>query len=294
MEMSFNEQLEIFTHQATDSAVLVELCDKSQGRIRAFHGELRGPHCSRARTLPASFPIGHCECDEKISQSATVLVTDPCYWTPELPMLYDVVLELELTDGTTTAWQHTLGLRRWEIHGRHLFCERKRIVLRGVVIEDCLPEILEQATAAEVALVVRNPQNEFLEQASILGVPLVIDLRDFAGRLTPKLLSYGWQPAVALVLLDDRVASTHYKPHAARIGGVLPLACGFAAADWADVIVFELDAADRPPAWAVTCAKPVIAIRRAGAYAELAEARRGCDRLQAELAPQFDLAGYFD
>jgi hypothetical protein len=29
------------------------------------------------------------------------------------------------------------------------------------------------------------------------------------------------------------------------------------------------------------------------AYADFDEARAACDRLQAELAPEFDLAGYF-
>ena len=293
MAESFSEQLDVFTHRATESDVLVEVCDMSRGRVRAFRGQLRGPYCQRAKTLPASFPIGRCQCDEKVSQCATLLVTEPCYWTPELPMLYDVELELELADGTTAAWRHTLGLRRWEIDGRRLFWERRRIVLRGIVAEDCTSEILPAAAEAEVALVVRDPDESFMQRASDLGVPLMADLRGYSGDLTPKLLSYAWQPSVALVLVDDRVASAHYKPHAVKIGCVFSPAYGFAAADWADVIVIELHETERPPAWAATCAKPVIAIRRGEAYAELAEARRGCDRLQAVLAPQFDLAGYF-
>jgi hypothetical protein len=61
----------------------------------------------------------------------------------------------------------------------------------------------------------------------------------------------------------------------------------------ADVVAVELAAEERPPSWMASLGKPVIAIRRGGAYANLHEARAACDRLQAELAPEFDLAGYF-
>ncbi len=277
----FNEQLEIFTHRATESEVIVEMCDMSQGRIRAFQGQLRGPHCARAHTLPATFQTSHRE---------PLLVIDPCYWTPQLPMLYDVELALELADGTTAEWKHTVGLRRWEIDGRNLVRERKRIVLRAAVTANFRAEDLSAAVAAELALVVGDPSEAFLQQASELGALLVIDLRGYEGNLSPKLLSYAWQPAVALVLLDTGVS---HKPHAVKIGCVVQSACGFAAVPQADVIAIELNETERPPDWAATCEKPVIAIRSQGAYAELAEARRGCDRLQAELAPQFDLAGYF-
>ncbi|MCH7752281.1 MAG: hypothetical protein IH898_09030 [Planctomycetes bacterium] len=280
----FNEQLEIFTHRATESEVLVEMCDMSQGRIHAFQGQLRGPHCERARTLPATFQASHRE---------PLLVIDPCYWTPQLPMLYDVQLALELADGTTATWKHTVGLRRWEIDGRNLLQERRRIVLRGAVTTDFRAEDLSAAVAAEVALVVRDPSEAFLQRASELGVSLVVDLRGQEGNLSSKLLSYAWQPAVALVLLDTDVASAPYKPHAVKTGCVIQPACVFAEAPWADVIAIELSETERPPDWAATCEKPVIAIRSQGAYAELAEARHGCDLLQADLAPQFSLAGYF-
>ena len=277
----FNEQLEIFTHRATESEVLVEMCDMSQGRIRAFQGQLRGPHCERAHTLPATFQTSHRE---------PLLVIDPCYWTPQLPMLYDVQLALELADGSTAEWKHTVGLRRWEIDGRNLLRERKRIVLRAAVTTNFRAEDLSAAVAAEVALVVCDPSEAFLQWASELGVPLVVDLRGEEGNLSPKLLSYAWQPAIELVLLDKGVPN---KPHAVKLGHVIQPACVFAEAPWADVIVIELSETERPPAWAATCDKPVIAIRSQGAYAELSQARHGCDRLQAELAPQFDLAGYF-
>jgi hypothetical protein len=271
---AFNEQLEIFTHRATESEVLVELGDLPGIEVRSF--QLCGPHCERAHTLPATF---------QADPGGTLLVTDPCYWTPQLPFLYDVELSLQLADGTTATWNHTVGLRRWEIDGRNLFRERRRIVLRAAAVADFDVADLSAAVDAEMALVIRDPSEAFLQRASELGVPIVADQRG----LSPDLVSYTWQPSVALVLLDT--ATT--KPHAIKTTSVAHPACDFAANTWPDAITIELSNSERPPAWAATCEKPVIAIRRQGAYAELAEARQACDRLQADLAPQFNLAGYF-
>jgi hypothetical protein len=271
---SLNEQLEIFTHRASESEVLVELGDVPGIEVRSF--QLCGPRCERAHTLPATF---------QANQSGTLLVTDPCYWTPQLPFLYDVELSLQLADGTTTTWKHTVGLRRWEIDGRNLFRERRRIVLRAVAVAEFDVADLAAAVEAEMALVVLDPSEAFLQRASELGVPIVADLRG----LSPSLTSYTWQPSVVLVLLDKATP----KPHAIKTASVARPACGFAANTWPDAITIELSNSERPPAWAATCEKPLIAIRRQGAYAELAEARRACDQLQADLAPQFNLAGYF-
>ena len=86
-----------------------------------------------------------------------------------------------------------------------------------------------------------------------------------------------------------------------RAAGVL-LAQQFDSLDWGDanslasgvaVIVAMLADGERPPAWMAACGRPIVAIRRGAAYADFEKARADCDRLQAALAPEFDLAGYF-
>ena len=138
----------------------------------------------------------------------------------------------------------------------------------------------------------RSAPVEFLQRASELGVPLVVDLRGYDGDITAKLLSCAWHPAVALVLFDTSLASAFYQPRAVRIARIVDQVECLDEASWANVIAIEIDETESPPDWAATCEKPVIAIRRSGDYADLANARRQCDRLQADLAPQFDLAGY--
>jgi hypothetical protein len=302
MTPDFCEQLDVFTLAAMESEARLCLCDMSRGRIRSFHGELRGPRCAKAKTLQASFAVARCDCEADVSHSTSVLVTEPCYWTPELPMLYDLTLEIELADGAKTTCRQPIGLRRWEIHGRDFFRDGKRIVLRGAIVDDPSLESIQQAGEAEMTLLIRNSSDQVLQPASELGVPLVIDLRGCAGEFTPALLRLAWCPAVGLALLDEEPTSGFYQSPALKLGNVSDAAkpqaagaavCGLAHDHWADVIVFELAPGERPPAWAATVEKPVIAIRRGGTYPELAAARRGCDCLQAELAPEFDLAGYF-
>ena len=65
-----------------------------------------------------------------------------------------------------------------------------------------------------------------------------------------------------------------------------------AVADTCQAIIVELQSDQRPPTSLATLNKPMIAIRRGVAFNNLHEARAACDRLQAELAPEFDLAGY--
>lgn len=205
-------------------------------------------------------------------------------------MLYDLELEIELTDGTTTQWRQLLGLQRWKIHDRDFFRNGKRFVMRGAAVAECSPDAVAAADRAGLVLLLRAPSAEILERASQLGVAVVADLRGCTDELTPALLQCAWQPAVSLVLVGDELQQGFYQPHGVKLGvvnGAKPQAAE------ADVLWFELGSGERPPAWAVTCGGPVIASERGAAYAELSEARAACDRLQARLAPDFDLAGYF-
>jgi hypothetical protein len=277
-----NKQVEIFTHQATEAAALVKLHLPSAWAGSSIEIQLTGPRCERARTLPATF---------RSDPNGTLLVTDPCYWTPQLPFLYDLQLTLQLADDSQIDWKHSIGLRRWDIERRNLLSERRRIVLRGAVIAEPDVAMLTDAVGAEMALLVRDPGEPFLQRASELGVALVIDLRGFQGDLAALLTSYSWHPTVALVLVDEEISRSG-DMKIATVVRADSSSCE-TASGVGDVVVFELGETEHPLAWAATCEKPVIAIRRQGAYAELAEARQACDRLQTDLAPQFDLAGYF-
>ncbi len=298
--MSFTELIDPVGYRPTEHQVNFALCDMSQGRLASFSGKLIGPHCQYARTLPATFPVPSCEGGHPgISNlPEQVVVTDPCYWTSQLPYLYNFEGEMKLADGTVQSWSHTVGFRRWEVEGRNLRLERRRIVLRGAVAAPESEVDLSDAHDAEVALIVKEPSDSFLQQASECGVIVIADLRNVDTDLTPHLIRLAWQSSVALVL----VSSTHnrygfYVPHAITLGHTVHANAQFVptsiAHDWASVVLVEFNAGEQPPHWLANADKPVIAIRRGEDYADFTAARQACDRLQAELAPDFDLAGYF-
>jgi len=297
MKMSFIEQIDPAGFSPTEHQLNFVLGDRSQGRLASFRGNLIGPHCKYARTLPATFSIPPCEGLPEISNSTQRIITDPCYWTPQLPYLYNFEGEMKLADETVQPWTHTVGFRRWEVEGRNLRLERRRIVLRGAEVADESAVDLHAAHDAEVTLLVKEPSDSFLQQASEIGVMVIADLRRVETPLTPRLLSLAWQPSVAFVLVSPQKKFGFYEPPAITLGHTVdakaPLEPESIAHEWASVLLVELNADERPPDWLANTEKPVMVIRRGEACSDFQQARSACDRLQADLAPQFDLAGYF-
>jgi len=261
--MSFIEQLDPVGDSPTEHQLNFSLGERSQGQIASFRGNLIGPHCQYARTLPATFSVPPCDCLPGISNRTQQIITDPCYWTPQLPYLYNFEGEMKLADGTVQSWSHTVGFRRWEVEGRNLRLERRRIVLRGAVAANESDVDLLEAHEAEVALLVREPSDSFLQQASECGVMVIADLRSVETELTPRLLSLAWQPSVAFVLVSPtNIEFGFYKPPAVtichRVDAKSQRVSGNAAHEWANVLLVELNADERPPEWLANTEKPVI------------------------------------
>jgi hypothetical protein len=74
------------------------------------HGELRGPFCEIARTLPADFPFRELA-PERVSV-AEAIVTDPCLWSPEMPLLYRVDVKATAGGQDVAEYHGTIGLQR--------------------------------------------------------------------------------------------------------------------------------------------------------------------------------------
>ena len=76
----------------------------------AVRGELRGPFCEIARTLPADFPFR--DLAPERAGSAEAIVTDPCLWSPEMPQLYRVEVQAVAGDAVVAEYHGTIGLQR--------------------------------------------------------------------------------------------------------------------------------------------------------------------------------------
>jgi hypothetical protein len=291
-----HEPISIEVRDATDSSALVTVDCLDAASAVTLGSELHGPVCSFARTLPSVVAARVA----RDGRGVQFLVTEPCYWTPQLPFLYDLRLRTQDAHGTIRELDRSIGLRRLIAHGRDLRLNGERIVLRGACCEPLEPSRLAEAHAAETAILTPYPNDVALDAAAHTGVLLFADASEDTGDLLSIFRDLSRQAAAALVLLNrEQIVEDHTR--AARRMNLL-LAQHIRADDRtiethvaasADVVAVELAEGDRPPAWMAKVSKPVIAIRRGRVYADLYEARAACDRLQAELAPEFNLAGYF-
>src|SRR5262245_46001615 len=111
-------------------------------------GHVRGPRCLTAQTLPVTSKL------EDLGPGPTLLakatVTDPCFWSPDLPAIYDVTVHLLRGGEIAATASREIGLRSLGVRGRHLALESKRWVLRGVCTESthaALPRHWHEALA---------------------------------------------------------------------------------------------------------------------------------------------------
>ncbi len=71
------------------------------GNLRVT-GKIRGPFCANAQTLPTDFLVTHSP--DSAGPLGAASVIDPCYWTPELPMTYEVAIQV--IDGERVVSEH--------------------------------------------------------------------------------------------------------------------------------------------------------------------------------------------
>lgn len=283
---------------ATESGaelILADISPPEQPLVR-FHGQLEGPFCVRSRTLRTVLPVAsapHPGSTGERRQHFSAQVADPCYWTPELPFTYELTLTCELAGGATHIYRGVLGLRRFQPRGASFFLSGARVVLRGVA-EPSGNVDWDAAAAAQAAVIVPASAIDRLGEASRRGVMVLVDFRGATGSPQPMLRRLAWEPAAVAALFAspaETVSRADWPLTAAALDPDGPTE--LPVAPWVRMAALELPAGARPPASIASYSKPVIVIRRGAPYADFIEARAACDRLQAELAPEFNLAGYF-
>ena len=261
-------------------------------------GTLSGPECRRSITLPVAAPLTDLGASGSGLLAKTVL-TEPAFWTPELPNLYR--LDVRATAGGETVAEHTrrIGLRRSGVRGRSLWLEGRRWVPRGVACEPTACD-LESLRAAGAAAVVADPPESLLTAADTGGLAVIAVVRPKHGRTVAvddaveEIAAWAAHPSVVMTIIDDTLDHETAAALAARVqrlkgtmllgrivDGVAP---PFGHAAGIDCLVLSL-AADVLPhdAWRDAAPPlPLVAWRRLGLPA--LERRRGCDQLQAALA----------
>jgi hypothetical protein len=284
-------------------------------------GTLTGPDCLRAITLPVTAklaalrPGGEPPADGTLV--ARAILTEPAFWTPELPNLYRLDARLDVGKHKLATWRRSVGLRRLGVRGRSLWLDGRRYVPRGLAA----PADAIDTTAfreAALAAVVPDPPEALLDRCDTEGVAVIGLLADDVGRpldvaeATAAVIRWARHPAVLMAVMPRGVTAEAAAAIAGAVRGrrdtlllgreVDGLAPPVEAGDGIDLLVVAVPSAGLPhDAWRTAPPLvPLIAQRSAETAGCSEPTRRGCDSMQAALAawaagqpdPHRDWAGY--
>lgn len=275
-------------------------------------GRLTGPQCRRSITLPVTARLENVPgpgadvvtstAAEPRSQPtlARAVLTEPSFWTPELPSLYRLEASLRCEGRDLAVIDRLVGLRRLGVRGRSFWLDGRRWVPRCVACESMRSEIAAAAAASATAFVV-NPDDHGLAVADEVGTAVVAVLPESltTAEAVGRIADWSLHAAVVGVVLPTMVTSHEAATIAAEARGLKgTLLMGWAvpgelppvaAPAGIDFFVVQLPADGLPAeSWRTMPPVPLVAMRPAQAHGtsppDVATRRMACDRLQAELA----------
>lgn len=274
------------------------------GAKPTFEAAVSGPESIRSTTLPVRLPVrtvGVRETADGRLLLGRVVLTEPAYWTPDLPMQYRIAGRLVAADGHAFTIGAVVGLRRLGIRGQSLWLDGRRWVPRGVacaapgnsdsvqqleaVVQQGLVAVIDLSTAAVESA--DDAVWSWLAAADRQGWPVMVRLAEAtpAALVQQAIARLAGHAAVLAVVLAP--GQTAVAPIARLLAGTMLLAVEGpadqpprAAPEGVDFQIVRLRSpADLAAAWRRPAGVPAVACLTAGAAD-----RRACDRLQADLA----------
>ncbi|MEX0938884.1 MAG: hypothetical protein WDZ59_13565 [Pirellulales bacterium] len=253
-------------------------------------GSVGGPTCAYARTLAATMPLR--DRGPGPTPLAEAIVPDPCFWTPELPYLYQVDVELRRGEQLIARQRHLLGIRPLAVRGSDLRLAGTRWVLRGAMRDAVDERPLAAWHAAGAAMLVTNPDDALCDEASRVGVLVIARLSGDRASCEQELARVARWPAVGVAVLDEWDGQAP-RPRNLLLAQRRDATDNEPVAPWADLALCEGGSADDLIRFVRECRVPCLTRRRGGPYESIQEARRACDLLQRDLAPHADPCGFF-
>lgn len=255
-------------------------------------GQVRGPRCLHAETLPLTSPL--VDLGPGPTLLAQALLPEPCFWTPDLPAIYDVTVNLLRGTEIVASTRREIGLRPLGIRGRHLSYGGKRWVLRGVSTHSTTERLPRTWHEALAAYVTDGSDSDALVESSQWGALSVVHIDASGDAALVRLSELAKFPSVAIAVILGTLPAGFKKSHVAPnllLAQFLGSDNPFELDPWADLLIIAADNPDHLPA-AAAVDKPVIAARYLEQPIELLAARAACDNLQRDLAPLGQFAGY--
>lgn len=291
----------------------------------ALEGLLTGPISTRASTLPVRQNIRICSqqiIDDGIEILGHSILTEPAFWTPNVPMLYSVKCSITSRDQEVASMSETIGLRRLGIRNHSLWLDSHRFVIRGVTCSGRDSKSTEQLSAkpkdyqtAEVidlsAGVPSEPNSlgqnldEKLKHADKSGRPIIVrlDPQSLPHSIPAVICKLTHHPAVLLTVIPNTLLPE--VPKISGYKGTMLIAAEVPAEmdppelpNGVDLAVVRLSKTVPESSWKTPPPYPIIAWQTG-----VPSQRQECDRLQALLAnwrttsksppSSWDWAGFF-
>jgi hypothetical protein len=280
---------ELTVNQASIYARLPRPEDDSGLRLT---GDVTGPRCFNTRTLPTTAHF--CDLGAGPTLLSRALVIDPSYWSSDVPSIYDVTVHLRRGGQVLATARREIGFRPLGVRNRSFLWQGKPWVIRGVSASSTT-SLLPRAWHAASAVYITHEMDARLAEASQRGTMAVVELRGEASEITTRLRLLAMFPAAMMAVVHGHL------PRQFAIKGVAPnllLAQSldpireFTLQPWAQAIWAETSDASALQALQTTSGLPIVIVRRLLSTAPVEQARAACDKLQRDLAPTGQFAGY--
>jgi len=254
-------------------------------------GEVRGPRCRLAQTLPVTVPL--IDLGQGPTLLARAVVPDPNFWSADNPAIYDVTVNLQHHGKTLATARRSLGFRPLGVREGRFRSEAKNRVLRGVCTSSTTASSIAQWQTTSSAYVAAYHVDRFVE-ASEVGVLAIADL-DAKQDIPLQLRQLALHPAAALAIVrvppGNNLKLTGIAPN--LLLAQAPPALGpFAPQAWAHAIWAESADPDVLSNLQASFKLPIVAVRKLNAPLAIGDARAACDDLQRDLATIGQFAGY--
>lgn len=252
-------------------------------------GSLAGPESRLAITLPTITQLVDLGPGPDGAAVARAILTEPGYWTPELPHRYRLTAEVRADGRTLASCDRLVGLRRLGVRGRSFWLEGRRWVPRGIACgeNDVDPAVFRQRLATAV---IDDPTERMCDVGDEAGVAIIARC---GGDPVADCTRWSMHPSVMLMVLPPGLGASGVEAVARKIAPVsgtmllgleadgrkpsLPTPRGI------DCLVMSLPAGAMPDdSWRDPPPVPVLASRASPGERE--NARSACDKLQADLA----------
>ena len=244
-------------------------------------GTVTGPRRGRDATLPTMARLVPLPDSPAAGPVSRAILTEPAFWTPDLPNLYRVEARLERAagGGDGEAW---IGLRRLGVRGRSFWLDGRRWVPRAIG-GDVNPA---EARAAAVGLVVESPGEGLLDAADQIGAAVVAVLGG-AESTVPHIAALARHPSTMLAIVSAEQADADAIAALRRVKGTLQIGLAVdgregppAVAEGIDFVAVLIPGQGMPhEAWRSPPRLPLVAWRR-----ESVGSRAACEALQRDLA----------